>query len=142
MPSLSKPTNGVNTDYANRIGALFDAINSGTGVKGTTTPTPTATSGTFTSVSASVSYTEYADRVFVRIRVTITTNGTAATSVKVPLPFTPAEVTALCGVESQATGVALTGYFNTDGIAHIFKYDGTYPGADGRSLEVAGEFRK
>lgn len=27
MPTLSKPTNGSNADYANRIGLLFDAVN-------------------------------------------------------------------------------------------------------------------
>lgn len=29
MPALSKPTNGTNADYANRIGLLFDAFNNG-----------------------------------------------------------------------------------------------------------------
>lgn len=29
MPALSKPTNGSNADYANRIGLLFDAFNAG-----------------------------------------------------------------------------------------------------------------
>jgi hypothetical protein len=29
LPSLLKPTNGVNTDYQARIGALFDAFNNG-----------------------------------------------------------------------------------------------------------------
>jgi hypothetical protein len=51
------------------------------------TPTVTSGSGSFTTVSATGSYQRVNKMVVVRFEVTITTNGTAASSVIVSLPF-------------------------------------------------------
>lgn len=118
-------------------------VNTGAAPTGTTTPTPVAGSGSLTLATAALAWTKASNRVSMDITVTITTNGTGATSIKVPLPagFNPAAVIGLCGNETAATGKGLSGYFNIDGFAYIFFYDGTYPGADGRVLRVAGEYR-
>ncbi len=116
----------------NAPGALFE--------NGSTTPTPTSGTGSFTSVSAAVNYTKADTRVLIDIAVTITTNGTAATNIIVPLPFTPATRTSLSGW-NFTTSVSLGGYFNTDGNAYIARYDGAYSGANGNVLHVEGSYK-
>lgn len=106
-----------------------------------TTPTPTASSGTFTTVAAAVKATKTGDRVSFTATVTITTNGTAAGVVLVPLPYTPAENSGCGGAEVAATGAGLAAIAQTDGNLYIRSYDGTYPGADGRTLTVTGSYR-
>jgi hypothetical protein len=100
--------------------------------------TVTAGAGTFTTVSGVVSYTKVGDRILFRVAVTITTNGTAATYVNVAMPINAAEVTGFGGV--TATGVGLAAAINAGNLT-IFKYDGTYPGADGVVLYVSGSYR-
>lgn len=109
--------------------------------EGSTAPTPVPGAGAFTTATAGLNYTKIGNRVLIDLVVSITTNGTGATSVKVALPFTPAVVTGFGGVESAATGWGLCGYFNTDGFAYIFKYDGTYPGANGRDLRISDAYK-
>lgn len=106
-----------------------------------TTPTATATVGVFTTVAVALKYANGGNRVFFNAAVTITTNGTAAGAVKVPLPFTPLEITSISGVETGVTGLSLAAYVHTDGNAYIRLYDGTYPGAGGRVLSIAGHYR-
>jgi hypothetical protein len=63
-------------------------------------PTLTSNTGTFTSATVTGTYTKIGRVVIVRVRITITTNGTAAGNTQFTLPFTPAEQTSLCGIES------------------------------------------
>lgn len=107
--------------------------------EGTTTPTPTAGGGSFTSVSAAVNYTKIGNLVRVRVAVTITTNGTAATYVSIPMPFNASETTAIAGSHNSGT-YGLCGYV-TAGNMIVFKYDGTYPGADGTTLQMSCVYR-
>jgi hypothetical protein len=103
-----------------------------------TTPTPTAASGSFTSVSCTLNITKVGNCRLFTCKVTITTNGTAAGRVKVPLPETPAEESGFGGISTVAlAGVAKI----SPAELQIFKYDGTYPGADSTTLEVSGVYR-
>lgn len=118
------------------------------GVQIAWSPTPTSGSGSFTTVSATGYYqidaedTRYVD---FRVAVTITTNGTAATDIRVPLPFTSTSDSvgsAIAGYES-ATGTAAVGYIApTSTYLRILKYDASYPGADGRALQMTGRYRR
>lgn len=132
--------NTFRSNTANVTGLPSD-INATAFPTNTTTPTPTANSGTFTSVTGALAYTKESNRIDVDITVTITTNGSAAGFIKVPLPFTPAAVQGGLSGNDVSNGKALSGYFNTDGTAVIVLYDGTYPGADGKTLRVGGFYR-
>jgi hypothetical protein len=118
--------------------ATLNAAQDGVG-KGSTTPTPISGSGTFTSATASVNWTKVMDRILIDGSVVITTNGTAATDVQIPLPFTPAKITALSAINDL--GIGLTGDFVTNGRAYIFNPDSTYPGGSGRTLYFSGHYR-
>lgn len=104
-----------------------------------TTPTPTAGSGTFTSVTAAVEGQTVGNRFEFTATVTITTNGTAATDVRVPMPFSAAEDTGFGGWRSGNVGLAAR---ITGNSLRITDYDGVYPGADGFALRVSGSYRK
>lgn len=106
--------------------------------EGTTTPTVTAGSGSFTTVAAEVNYTKIGRAVAFDCTVVITTNGTAATFVQVPMPFTAASVCGFGGFKD--TGVGLTSYINGANL-YMYRYDGAYPGANGVNLFVAGVFQ-
>lgn len=108
--------------------------------EGSTTPTPTAGSGTFTSVSAALNYTKIGRLVTFSATITITTNGTAAGSIILPLPFTAAAASACSGIISTS-GAAVQGLINASGTSvSIFKYDATYPGGSGAGMVVQGSF--
>lgn len=106
--------------------------------EGSSSPAVTSGTGTFTSVSATLTYTKVGRLVNFRITVTITTNGTAATSVQVALPFTAAVKTSLTGYEGTV-GKALTGFVNAS-TASVVNYDNSYPGASGNVLYISGAF--
>lgn len=110
--------------------------------KGNTTPTVTATTGTFTTVSCALSWVRTGDEVAWTAAITITTNGTAAGSLVVPLPFTnSANAAPVYGIDSN-NALALTGAITAStATASVFKYDGTYPGANGKVLVVGGTYR-
>ena len=112
------------------------------GDSGTATGTPTAGSGALTTASYTLNWTALGNRIFYNGVVTITTNGTGATSVIVAAPsgYTPKEVTAGTGVD-DGTRIQLSVRVDTSlGIA-LRKYDGTYPGADGKTLYFSGHYR-
>lgn len=108
--------------------------------KDSTAPTVTAGSGTLTTVSAVLNYTKYDDRVAFDAVITLTTNGTGATYLSLPLPFTPAANTAGFG-RIASSALVLDVAITTGGVALIRLYDGTYPGADGTSFQVGGVYR-
>ena len=105
-----------------------------------TTPTVTSGSGTFTTVSSAVEGQVVGNRFEFTVTVTITTNGTAATDVRLTMPYNAAETTAISG---RRTGpAALLATVDTSGVLNITNTDGTYPGADGRTLRLSGSYRK
>lgn len=108
--------------------------------RGESEPTPVPFSGAFGQATALVKWTKTLDRVSYTVNVTITTNGTAAGYVAVPMPFPAGETTGAAGVDSASTTSALTGFILGSNL-FIKKYDGTYPGANGRSLLMSGSYR-
>ena len=103
----------------------------------TTSPTVTSGSGTFTSVAATLRTTKIGRVVTVSGLVAIVTNGTAAGSIVVPLPFTcGAWGSPVAGMRIDAGNIAaISGYVPANNAALVlYKPDGTYPGANGAQL--------
>lgn len=139
MPALSKPTNGTNADYANRIGLLFDAFNNGnynfpaTQVphadantlddyeEGTWTP---SLGGTATYTSQVGSYTKIGRQVSAHVRLLVNAIGTGSTGVISGLPFT---------VSGAATQAGHVGYFG--GIATNYTFLSVY--ASGTTIGIS-----
>lgn len=74
FPATQNPSSNANTldDYE----------------EGTTSPTPTSGSGSFTSVNGVIYYTKIGKVVTLNGQIGVTTNGTAATSILIAVPFT------------------------------------------------------
>ncbi len=106
----------------------------------TYTPTITAGTGTFTTVSGAGRYKQLGKTLHISVIVTITTNGTAATSVIVPLPagMTAAGGFVLNGRGALVSGKQLQGLINGATSITVFNYDNTYPGATGEGLIISG----
>lgn len=109
------------------------------------TPTITAGSGTFTTVSASGRYKQNGKTVHFAVTLTITTNGTAAGWVNATLPVTKRTGSGLSQFApgwNQSTGAAIFGVIQATAptLVSIFKPDGTYPGATGATLQIAGTY--
>jgi hypothetical protein len=105
-------------------------------------PTLASGSGAITTPGALTgSYRKIGKRVEFKVQIPIITNGSAATSLNIGLPVAAAGTVGniVVGRETALTGKALTGFITTGGlvVSCVF-YDGTYPGADGRSFNVAG----
>ncbi len=104
------------------------------------TPTPTSGTGTFTSVAGFVDYTKDLNVANVFIQLNITTNGTAATDIRITLPFTATLPSVLSGRRIDSGGPAVQGYVAASSSTLIItQYDGTYPGADGRNFVLSGQ---
>lgn len=119
-----------------------DAL-SALGDPGVTTGTPTSGTGALTTASYTFNWTKLGDRILYNGSVVITTNGTGATSIIVALPSTiiPKESSAGTGVDDVArTTLSVRVDLATKALG-IRLYDGTYPGADGKTLLFAGQFR-
>jgi hypothetical protein len=155
MAALSKPTLGVNTDYAARIGLLFDAFNNGN-YQFPATQVPSAdpntlddyeevteqaitvasSSGTITTVgTATISYTKTGRDISWQADITIATNGTGAGLIGFTFPFTVVGAAPISGATVGFVG--LTGYIIGTAATFAF-YDGTYPGADGARFFIGG----
>lgn len=127
------------------VGSLSVAGNAITGLSGaawsTWTPTITATSGTITTSSTtSARYAQIGKTVIFQAQIVITTNGTGAGSVRVTLPVTARTATnfSFSGVRSGT--VTLNGITASTTAVDWQDYNGTYPGADGRSLYIHGTY--
>jgi len=101
------------------------------------TPTISASSGTFTAAVGSGYWTSIDKKIFFTETITITTNGTAAGAVVSTLP-----TAATGGITQVCSGVNTTAVTALEAIIGsnltIYKYDGTYPGADATTLIVSG----
>jgi hypothetical protein len=117
----------------------------GTGDTGTAwtawTPTLSAASGTFTSAVAAGRYKTIGKTCFFTVAVTITTNGSAAGSVNITMPFTAQSSSISVGRETASTGAMLQGALAASGTTMtIFTPTNTYPGASGYVLQMTGVF--
>lgn len=105
-------------------------------------PTITAGSGSFTTRAGAGRYRVRGKSLEISIKITITTNGTANAYVICPLPsgFTScngAVAYALSGFTDQSLGLFGACNPNTSAI-NIQTVTATYPGADGRVLNLSG----
>lgn len=106
------------------------------------TPTVTPGSGAFTTLGApDCAYRRTGKTVDVRISIPITTNGTAAGIVFATLPINAkaGKKFVLAGSENGATGKAVQGIVNGNGVTIKFT-DGTYPGANAAVLVLSGTY--
>lgn len=102
--------------------------------EGQTTPTITSGTGTITTVSSSLDYVKVGKLVSVTFSITMTTNNTGASYLKMPLPFTAESLRYGGGGFNTTAGYGINiGPFDTT-MAAIYKYDGTYPIANGNTL--------
>lgn len=103
-------------------------------------PTVTASSGTYTSVAATLSYRQIGKTVEFRLAVTITTNGTAAATTLVALPWTAQGTPSISGSETASTGNGLSCYIGTGTSTLTIRRasDGSYAGANGYVFSVSG----
>lgn len=107
-----------------------------------TTPTATSGTGSFTTVSATLDYTKIGNRVLFNGSVVITTNGTAATFVSVPLPFTNSATASSGSGHNPTSATPLTVIIGASGTdVRLFSSAGTYPGGSGVTLVFAGQYR-
>jgi hypothetical protein len=133
-------------DLTSEVTGILPVANGGTGDTGTAwtpyVPVVTANAGVFTSVAATGRYKTLGKTVFVEIEIDITTNGTASGFVLVTLPLTAkAAKYAMFGFRSDAVGLNFA-INNTVSVtqALVFKYDGTYPGANATMLIGTGVY--
>ena len=108
-------------------------------------PVITASAGAFTTVSATGQFMRFGKLVAVEAQILITTNGTAATAILATLPFNTPNVAGtnqFLGGQDITAGLALCGNIapNTSTLT-LVKYDGTYPGANGKTLIFGGVYQ-
>jgi len=115
--------------------------------EGTWTPTITSGTGTITTVGAVAgTYTKLGRKVTLSAQFAITTNGTGASVLKVNgLPFTgsQATVTYYCpNATNRSDAFVLSAEYNpgASNTINLYKYDGTYPGADGKTYTLSVTF--
>ena len=105
------------------------------------TPNFVSSAGTITTKSSSG---QYADRGNIRdfkIALAITTNGTGSGVLNVTMPNAAAgSVGSVAhGLERAVTGKAVSGFLDASSSTLIVRfYDGTYPGANGHVINIAG----
>ncbi len=109
----------------------------------TYTPTVTPSAGAITSVNAAGSYQVFGDGVYFTVTINIPTNGTGSGFINATLP--PITPNALAAVEWSVNGYCpnsnfvLGGFFIANGTTFsVHNYDGSYPGANGFTLNVSG----
>lgn len=106
------------------------------------TPTVASTSGTLTTVAGAIKWIKLGKIVYLQCVVFITDNGTGSQAIRVELPPSAGTVSAknfFCIGRNTVTGGSLIVQipFGSQ-LAFIRKYDDTYPGASGASLEFSG----
>lgn len=105
------------------------------------TPTIDAAAGSFTTVSGTGRYKQIGKTTFFTVTITITTNGTAASWVRATLPATAANANFSLSARDDTAGIELHARIAASSTrADIFKIDGTYPGADGKTLFLSGVY--
>jgi len=141
----------VNTLTDNSTGAKRNRVFNVVGASGdyadrwiSYTPSLAAETGAFTTATTSGQYKiSDGDTVHFRAQVTITTNGTGAGAVILGLPFAAAQNFAFNGVELGLTGRQVGGAtFAASSTMRVVFSDGTYPGANGRTITITGTYQR
>lgn len=104
----------------------------------------TAGSGTLTSVTGQTAdWAQVGDVITFRARATITTNGTGATSLQFTLPKHCGATDGCPVVATNETDwTALTAIIGSGtNVVTVKNADGTYPGADGKTIIFSGSYR-
>lgn len=125
FPATQNPSSDVNTldDYE----------------EGTYTPTAASSAGTITAYTAVGSYTKVGRQVTATFTVAISNNGTGAGRIDVTLPFlsTATYNFTAGGIDSTSSAISFSGViFPSTSTVRLFKYDGTYPGGTGFTLNM------
>jgi hypothetical protein len=139
--NIATNATGIATNTTN-IASNTASINAMQAAWTTYTPTVTAGTGTFTTVSAAGRYLKTGHTVHLAVVITLTSNGTAASFIKVTLPFTGSiGQFVLAGRESNSTGKMIQGIIGlSDTVVTLFNYDGTYPGGTGFQITISGTY--
>lgn len=131
----SQSVSGV-LNFTNGL-ALASGTTLATYIEGTATPTITAGTGSFTTVSCVQKNTKIGRVVVCQFNITITTNNTAASYIKMPLAYNNGATYDACGSyrDYGSTGIMGQVYVAAaETYAAIFKYENSYPGADGVAI--------
>jgi hypothetical protein len=105
------------------------------------TPTLSAVSGTLTSASSTGYYLRRGKIIYVKVQIVITTNGTASAALQFSVPVTSVGTIGqnFYGKERALTGKGVLGFLDTaSSVCSLQFYDGTYPGANGYTINVSG----
>lgn len=107
------------------------------------TPTITSGTGTLTTATGAGHFKLTGDSCVVHIAATITTNGTGGGDIRATLPATASLVgPSYVAYGRNSNGDMLQGIITAGSSSLIlYKYENSYPGADGRTLTVFGEYR-
>ena len=167
MPSQYPSTNKINTRGGRIIGrSKLPQFPDGTpNDQNLFTPTITSSAGTITTVAADGDFflnpilpadPHYtftaAYLVYFNLYFTITTNGTGSGKIETTLPYlylpdgvtqnliynVSASYSSLSGIVDNGTTVSSLAVVGGLDIFSIFKYDGTYPGADSTNFNITG----
>lgn len=105
-------------------------------------PTVTAETGTITTLGSVTGQTyELEKMVYMVLYITITTNGTGAGAIVSTLPYTSSAAAAIINGWDVGTKKAVYGI--VDGTTVKIRFaDGTYPGANGSVLQIAGWYER
>lgn len=136
---------GAFTVNATHLGSPLPIAQGGTADSGTawTTYTPTVSvgSGSMTTKTATGRSKTLGKTTWIEILLLITTNGSAATSISLTLPNTAGNTKYALAAHNDTTGTACTALIESGGTTvTLFKYDGSYPGADSTNLVVGGVY--
>lgn len=97
--------------------------------------------GALANANASITYKRVGRTVFFTAAANIVSNGTAAGSIRLTMPFTANRMTVFAGRENASTGAMIQGYMSAgSNVLFLHRYDNSYIGGDGRFLIVSGVF--
>ena len=86
-------------------------------------------------------YTKDGQMVHLDATIVIGTNGSASESLRMSIPFTSDGRPITLVGRAQVSGKAVIALFADTGSVFIVNYDGTYPGATGETIKLAGSYR-
>lgn len=131
------------TDYLqidSTLGGATAGVLSKAGLRQPTNPVPTAGTGAFTTVSAELNQHRVGPAIHWDVTITITTNGTAASTIVVPMGFTAIKEMVAAGRGAAVSGKMVQGLMAaTSSNLVITNYDNTYPGATGERITLSGK---
>ena len=138
-PTFTNLINFTGRAWQNTLGNF--SPNSNIGVWTSWTPTFGSASGSLTSVTGYGRYKQNGKTVHFIAVASITTNGTAAGSITISLPFASYNYAVVVGRENASTGKMLQGLLSAgQALVSITNYDNTYPGGNGYQLIVSGTY--